>query len=89
MRLLVILCAAALCLVAADKKKPVVTTKTTVKVGGAPKTTAKPFFATGFSAADRNNDGYITRQEYGHNRNSAQAGPEFDKLDSNKDGRIN
>ena len=88
MRPLILLCAAALCLVAADKKKPVVTTKTTVQVGGAPKTAARSGFSTGFNALDRNNDGYITRQEFGYNRNSAQAGPEFDRMDTNKDGRI-
>jgi hypothetical protein len=74
--------------IAADKKKPTVTTKTTVQVGGAPKQTSKPTFSSGFSGLDKNGDGYLTRQEYGYNRQSSQAAAEFNRLDANKDGRV-
>lgn len=88
----ILLCAACLALPAlpADKKKPVVTTstKTTVQVGGAPKRTNTSPIAIGFAGLDKNGDGYLTRQEYGYNRQTSQALAEFDRLDTNKDGRI-
>jgi len=91
MRLKILLiCGAALVSLAtaADKKKPAVTTKTTVQVGGAPKQTSKPTFSSGFSGLDKNGDGYLTRQEYGYNRQTSQATAEFDRMDANKDGRV-
>jgi hypothetical protein len=73
---------------AADKKKPVVTTTKTVQVGGTPKRTSTSTITSGFSGLDRNGDGYLTRMEYGYNRQSSQAAAEFDRLDTNKDGRV-
>lgn len=74
--------------IAADKKKPVITTTKTVQVGGAPKRTSTSTITSGFSGLDRNGDGYLTRMEYGYNRQSSQAASEFDRLDTNKDGRV-
>ena len=65
---------------AADKKKPVVTTTKTVQVGGLPKRTSSSPITSGFSGLDKNGDGYLTRLEFGYNRQSAQAAAEFDRL---------
>ena len=73
---------------AAEKKKPVVTTTKTVRIGGAPKRTGASSITGGFSALHKNSDGYLTRMEYGYNRQSTQAVTEFDRLDANKDGRV-
>ena len=73
---------------AADKKKPVITTTKTVQVGGEPKRTSSSPITSGFSGLDKNGDGYLTRLEFGYNRQSSQAAAEFDRLDANKDGRV-
>lgn len=85
-----LICAAILATPAlpADKKKPVVTTKKTVQVGGLPKRTSSSPITSGFSGLDKNGDGYLTRLEYGYNRQSSQAAAEFDRMDTNKDGRL-
>lgn len=101
---LLLLCAGTLAFpaLAADKKKPAstskpaatrstkpaVSTKTTVQVGGAPKSTSSSSLSFGFSGLDKNSDGYISRQEFSYNRQSSQAASEFDRLDANKDGRL-
>jgi hypothetical protein len=73
---------------AAEKKKPVVTTTKTVQVGGAPKRTSSSPVTFGFAGLDKNGDGYLTRQEFGYNRETSQATAEFNRLDTNKDGRL-
>ncbi|HEU0119431.1 MAG TPA: EF-hand domain-containing protein [Bryobacteraceae bacterium] len=83
-----VLAAGLLSVGAADKKKPVIKTTKTVQVGGAPKQTRSSPILGGFAALDKNGDGYLTRQEYGYNRQTSQALAEFDRLDTNKDGRI-
>jgi hypothetical protein len=71
-----------------DKKKPIATTKTTVQVGRAPKSTNSSTITSGFSGLDKNGDDHLTRMEYGYNRQSSRAAAEFDRLDTNKDGRL-
>ena len=85
-----LICAAILTVPAlsAEKKKPVVTTTKTVQVGGAPKRTNSSPVTFGFSGLDKNGDGYLTRQEFGYNRETSQATAEFNRLDTNKDGRL-
>jgi len=90
MKILLPAICAACCLFAAPPKKktPVVTTKKTVQVGGVPKSQPSTGFKTGFAALDLNGDGYITRQEYSHNRQTSQATTEFNAKDLDHDGRI-
>ena len=44
--------------------------------------------AAALKKLDKNGDGYLTRLEFGYNRQSSQAAAEFDRLDTNKDGRV-